>query len=131
MLPKCYGTWFGDDTLSLHGLCQGAKIKCIMHTFYPLSLGHIANLIFVFLLLALLWLTFKKNRLSASVVLVLYVAILALRHFINQSDSKYSDISHGLFGSWNIPLLGICLLLVLAIQFYVISINYKIRMAIK
>ena len=39
-------------------------------------------------------------------------------HFINQSDNKYSDVSHGLFGSWNAPLWGICLLAAVGLQLY-------------
>lgn len=89
-----------------------------MNAFYPLSFGHIFNLIFVLALLYLLWLTFKKNKLSAVLVLGLYILMWVIMHFINQSDNKYSDVSHGLFGSWNAPLWGICLLAAVGLQLY-------------
>lgn len=94
-----------------------------MHAFYPLTLGHIANIILVVVVLSVLWLTFRKNKLIAFAVFVLYIFMYVLIHFINQSDNKYSDVSHGLFGEWNVPLFGICLLLVVGLQFFVLIIN--------
>ena len=84
------------------------------------SLGDIANIVFVLILVYLLWLTSKKSKISAFAVLGLYVLMRVFMHFIDQSDNKYSDISHGLFGSWNAPLFGICLLLAVAIQLYML-----------
>jgi hypothetical protein len=91
-----------------------------MHAFYPLSLGHLANIVFVVAVLSVLWLTFKKNKVIALGVLAAYVLMFLLIHFINRSDDKYSDVSHGVFGSWSILWFGICLLLVIASQVYVL-----------
>jgi hypothetical protein len=48
-----------------------------------------------------------------------------LIHYIDQSDNKYSEVSHGLFGSWNAPLWGICLLIAVGLQFYVLIPRQK------
>jgi hypothetical protein len=96
-----------------------------MHAFYPLSFGHIFNLIFVLVLLGFLWLTFMKSKVSALIVLVLYPLIVVLMHFISQSDNKYSDVNHGLFGRWNVPIFGACLSVAFALQLYVLITKNK------
>lgn len=94
-----------------------------MHAYYPLTWGHIVNIFFVIVVLYVLWLTFRKSKPIAAIVLALYVLIYVCNRLIDQSDNKYSDVSHGPIGSWDVTLFGICLLLAIALQLYVLVIR--------
>lgn len=95
-----------------------------------LSSGKLVNVIFVLLLVAILWLVFKKNKFVAAEVIFLYAFIAVLVHFINRSDALYSDVSHGLFGRMNVPLYGLCVTLAAGLQLRVLFLGWKSKRSI-
>ena len=67
-----------------------------------------------------LWLSLKYNKIMLLVLLLIYAFCVAIVHFINQSDDKYSDTNHYFLGKWNVPIMGLCLVVALGLQLYVV-----------
>lgn len=74
-----------------------------------------------------LWLSFRHHKKVAAALISLYIIMAILAHAIDQSDNTYSDVSHGLFGNWNVPLFGLCLLAVFVLQVREIASYLKNR----
>jgi hypothetical protein len=81
----------------------------------------ILGLVFLVTLPWAVWLCARRHKRIMLVLILLYILMIRVMHFISLSDNNYSDISHGLFGNWNGFIFEVCLAAAFCLQIYVVG----------